>query len=105
MNNANTPSGPGPLIWLVILFGAVAGLIWGIGIGISVAVATIVVFCIIGNVQMKSEERKRERRAQEIRDEYRRKHGRELPPLTDEVRGVFDRMMGRGDQPPKRHSD
>lgn len=80
---SGSPSGPGPLIWVVILLAAVAGAIWGIGTAIAVGVAAIALFVLIGLALEQSEKRKRAER---------------MPPLTDEMRGVFDRMLGRGPQ-------
>lgn len=80
---SGSPSGPGPLIWVVILLAAVAGAIWGIGTAIAVGVATTALLVLIGLALEQSEKRKRAER---------------MPPLTDEMRGVFDRMLGRGPQ-------
>lgn len=78
---SGSPSGPGPLIWVVILLAAVAGAIWGVGTAVAVGVAVTALFVLIGLALEQSEKRKRAQR---------------MPPLTDEMRGVFDRMLGRG---------
>lgn len=93
-----TPSGPGPLIWVVILAAAVAGGLWGIPAGVGVFVGVTILFVLIGAVLKQTQASPEQERIQQIRDEYRRKHGEDLPPLTDEMRGLFDRMTGR--QPP-----
>jgi hypothetical protein len=43
-----------------------------------------------------------ERRMREIKEEYRREHGEDLPELTDEVRRVMDRMLASGLPTPAR---
>lgn len=93
------PSGPGPLIWVVILLAAIAGGVWGLPVGIAVFVGITILFVFIGFVLEKTQKSPGQRRIQQINDEYRRKHGEDLPPLTDEMRGVFDRMTGRQSQP------
>ena len=93
------PSGPGPLIWVVILSAAVAGALWGIPAGIGVFLGVTVLFILIGAVLAKTQKSPEHKRVQQLRDEYRRKYGEDLPPLTDEMRGVFDRMTGRQSTP------
>lgn len=90
--------GPGPLIWVVIAFAAIAGALWGIGVAIAVGIATIAIFVLIGMGLERSAETQREAKLREIRDRFRARWGEDLPELTPEVRGVMERMLGRQPQ-------
>ena len=48
------PSGPGPLIWVVILAAAVAGALWGIAAGIVVFFGVSILFIAIAFVLEKT---------------------------------------------------
>ena len=90
--SAKVPSGPGPLIWMVILFAAIAGGIWGIVAAVGVGVGVTVLFVLIGLALQKSADARRQTHTQSIQDALREKHGHQIPPQNDDIHGVFDRM-------------
>lgn len=92
-------SGPGPLIWVVILAAAVAGALWGILAAVGVFIGVTTLFVLIGVAIQKTQVSPEQKRRQQLRDDYRRRHGKDLPPLTDELREFFDRMTGRQSPP------
>ncbi|MCC7396439.1 MAG: hypothetical protein IT455_05170 [Planctomycetes bacterium] len=83
----------------MILAAAVAGALWGLLAGVGVFIGVTILFVVIGTVLQKTQVSPEQKRREQLRDECRRKYGDDLPPLTNELRGVFDRITGRQSPP------
>lgn len=90
-----TDSGPGPLKWVVIIGSVVSGFIWGWMAMFVAFVVIIAVLFMIGSMLQKSNDERLQRRDRQLNDDFRSKYGYDIPPLTDDIRQVFDRMSGQ----------
>lgn len=94
-----TTSGPGPLIWVIIIGAIISGFLWG-WMAMFAAITIITISLLLIAKYLETSNRQNQLKIhQRHNDEFKAKYGYDLPPLTDEMQEVFDRMLGIS--PPK----